>query len=97
MKTHINKFSVYNPKYSIKGTEDIKSIKEKIRIDIQTKIDAQIVEVDNEFSIENFEYVTSKMTNEKIANIYQMLGPFDFSAYEAPKDELEEPTSGKGS
>lgn len=37
--------------------------------------------------MDNFKYITQELGNQKIAEIYSLLGPLDFSQYEEPKDE----------
>lgn len=71
LKKNLNKFSSYNPKYTIKKSgEDFKTIKEKIAADLKSKLESHIVEIDNRFSIENFEYCTNDIPSEKIKEIY---------------------------
>lgn len=43
--------------------------------------------MDNSFSLDNFSYATVEMANDKIGEIYKMLGPFDYSQYEEVVDE----------
>jgi len=100
MKKNINKFSIYNPCYSIKKGEDYRSLKDKIQTDLRTKLEGLVVEVDNRFSIENFDYVTTELGSEKIKEIYQLLGPFNYADYQENKEDegdAEAAASGKGS
>jgi len=69
MKSEINKFSIYNPSCSVK-VDNFAETKTKIEEDLRLKLEKFFVEVDNEFSIDNFEYVTKEMTNERITSVY---------------------------
>ena len=50
-------------------------------------ISQNVIPVDTRFALDNFEYITTEMNNEKIADIYKMLGPFDFNAWEPEQDQ----------
>jgi DNA-binding protein Fis len=80
IKDTVNNFSCYVPDFAIK-MEDPKEVKEKIQEEIKTKLAAYLVQADNEFSLSNFEHVTKTMENPLLQDIYQKLGPFDYSRY----------------
>lgn len=68
------------PSYTVKWNDETKVfLKEKIRNDIRSKLEKNLVAIDNKFAIENFTYVTEEVGNKKLAEVYQMLGPFDYS------------------
>ena len=88
MKRHINKFSLYCPSHSINWNEeeDIAAQKEKLQTDLKEKLEQLVIPVDNNFALSNFQYVSQDLGNAKIADIYQMLGPFDYSQYTMEDD-----------
>ena len=49
--------------------------------------------VDQEFSMENYKYVTEEMGNDVITSIYKTLGPFDFSAFDEKTNQDEDNAS----
>lgn len=41
-----------------------------------------IEKLDTKFSLQNFNYVLTKLDNDEIKNIYEKLGPFNFQKYD---------------
>ena len=89
MKDSINQFSFYCPSFNVNydegGGQEL--VTERIQHDIKAKLESYVIECDNKFSLDNFEYVTKELGNQKLSDIYQMLGPFDYSAYKEEVDE----------
>jgi hypothetical protein len=80
LKANLSTLSVYNPQFMIKkGSEDLKTIKQKIADDLRLKLESHFVEIDNRFTIENYEHCTTNLPSEKIKEVYQLLGPFDYT------------------
>lgn len=88
MKKQLADFNSYMPAYNLKNTEDIQSITKGIKETIQKKLKENLVQIDNTFAIENFEYATKELGNDTIENIYSLLGPFDFSQY-TPEEKVQ--------
>lgn len=42
--------------------------------------------VEHSFAMDNFNYVTNELGNEKIKEIYSLLGPLDYSLWTEPKE-----------
>ena len=80
IKDLINKFSVYTPNFTI-NFENLMDTKDKISSDLKLKLESYFIESDNQFSLKNFDYITQELGNQKLADIYQLLGPFDYSKY----------------
>ena len=69
------------PSYNLKNIESIDNVKKGIREFFNKKLSENFTQIDNRFSIENFEYATKELGSDAVQNIYSMLGPFDFSQY----------------
>ena len=67
------------PSYNLKNMESIDNVKKSIHEIFNKKLSENITQIDNRFSIENFEYATKELGSDAVQNIYSMLGPFDFS------------------
>ena len=87
MKKQLTSFSIYMPEYTLKNVDDIEKVKTSIRNTLTEKLKENIDSIDNSFSLENFEYATKEMGNQTVADIYTMLGPFDFSQYKPPRSQ----------
>ena len=90
LKSMIDHFATYIPAVQLKMPEDpndFQQYTENIIGDLKLKLATNLIEMDNSFSLDNFSYATIEMSNDKIAEIYKMLGPFDYSQYEEVEDE----------
>ena len=63
---------------------------------VNTQIAQNIKPVDNSFAMENYTYVTEELGNEKIAEIYRILGPLDYNFSFSNPEEDESPLKKKG-
>ena len=57
---------------------------------IKTQLAECLEPVDNDFALENLEYVTEELGNDRIKAIYKLLGPFDYNAYSGATEEDQE-------
>ena len=62
---------------------------------VNNQIAQNIKSVDNSFAMENYTYITEELGNEKIAEIYRMLGPLDYNFTFVNPDEEESPLKKK--
>lgn len=84
----INGFGIYSPKYNLKFS-DFSDMQDKLKTFLKQKLDALIVETDSRFSLENFSYVQEELGNQKIADIYNLLGPFNYENQKPDEDEKQ--------
>lgn len=96
MRQTIESFGIYAPKYGVKIV-DLSDVKSKLRDFIKNKLASYIEEIDNRFSLENYDYVQNELGNMRIAEIYNQLGPFNYSAYKEEKEGDEDDDRSQGS
>ena len=60
---------------------------EDIINEIKLKLAKALVPVDNDFALENLEYITEELGNDRIKAIYRLLGPFDYNSYNEKAEE----------
>jgi hypothetical protein len=88
LKNDVNRFALYCPSYSVDWhDEGPETARDRIKNDLKTKIEKYLVEIDNSFALRNFKYITKELGNSKLADVYQMLGPFDYSQHKEDRDE----------
>ena len=78
-------FSDYLPTFKVNTAfskenddEDYKEKKEKLKEDILAKLNANLQEIDTELPLANYEFITKENGNDKLAEIYKVLGPMNF-------------------
>lgn len=81
-------------KFKPRPNENVKELKERINEMIGSTIEENFKTVDSSFALENYNYVIAELGNEKLADLYRIMGPFDFGAYN-PRDELGDQASPK--
>ena len=86
MQDTIKNFTTYIPTVTM-NIPNYDENQRKIETTLESLINKDLKFVENSFAMENFEYVTNELGNEKIAEIYSLLGPLDFSNYVEPKDD----------
>ena len=67
-------------KLQFKGDDGMQETGLKVKDMIQKTISENVKEIDNSFSMENYVYVTEELGNEKLADAYRVLGPFNYHA-----------------
>ena len=77
-------------KFKPKPNETPKDMRARIKDLIDTSIAENFKEIDNSFSLDNYNFVTAELGNEKIANVYRVLGPFDYGSYDRKKEMADE-------
>ena len=89
MRQTIESFGIYAPKYGVKVL-DLDDVKSKLKDFLKNKLASYVEEIDNRFSLENYDYVQKELGNMRIAEIYNQLGPFNYAAYKEDKDGDED-------
>lgn len=56
---------------------------------MKKKLGKHLQPIDQQFSMDNYNYVTKDLENPQIETIYKTLGPFDYTLYQ-PDQEKEE-------
>lgn len=51
-------------------------------------INKYVVQLDNTFALNNFKYVTEQVKNQRLTDVYHLLGPLDYSKYQEETDLL---------
>lgn len=90
LKADIGMFSNYVPNHEVLIPEDNReSVIEKLKSDIKSKVDKYVIPIDNSFALSNFKYITEELDNPKLKEVYELLGPFDYSKFKEEDDEAE--------
>ena len=90
MKKEISKFSFYSPQFSVSKIDNFKETSDRIDSEMKSKLETYFTETDNHISLENFDYITKQLGNDKLAEVYQMLGPFDYNSWSEAKEDADE-------
>ena len=61
--------------------EDIDDTTKRIQEAVKKQLSENLEIVDNTFSLENLDYVQNELANDKIREIYQLLGPVDYNLF----------------
>ena len=80
MKERLANMGTYIPgvKLQFKGDDGMNETGIKIKDLINKTIIENVKEIDNSFAMENYLYVTEELGNEKLADAYRVLGPFNY-------------------
>lgn len=92
IKRRLQNMGTYLPSVHLKfeKDEDMADAADRIRHQMTTLMAKNLSPVDQEFSMENYKYVTEEMGNDVIAAIYKTLGPFDYSAFDEKANNADE-------
>lgn len=72
MKHEINSFSHYCPSYTLSFSEedDAEIIIDRLKTELKTKLEKNLVEISTDFSLNNFNYVTKELGQQRLTDIY---------------------------
>ena len=81
LREKLQLFDVYHPQYKVNMRANISDEKQKeiITDEVQQHVMSNIDKLDTDFALKNYNYVTKRMNNPKLAEIYDLLGPFNYS------------------
>lgn len=90
LENSLRDLSFYTPSYNVNYTSEGKdACYQKIKEDISLKLDEAMILCDSSFAINNYKYITVDLGNQKLAEIYELLGPFDYSTYNPDDDQAD--------
>lgn len=89
MKDKLDQINEYLPKCKVVNAKEVPKLLNSFKDEFSERIKEYVVDIDTDFSLDNYHYVLDELNNYDVAKVYKTLGPFDFFAKKDDEDLKE--------
>ena len=88
LRASLDDFNIYLPEAQVIIKDEARAAKD-IMVDLRERLNSYVIRLNHDFSLKNYDYVMTDISDKTIRDIYKVLGPFDHYAHHDADDDLD--------